>query len=51
MNLQATGPMLPWLSEEEYFDRYIVTLSPCADYEVLNALGDGDPVRALHPWN
>lgn len=45
--LQATGPTIPWLSPEEYFDRYIVTLRPCADYEILNVLGGTDPVRRL----
>lgn len=37
--------MIPWLTPDDYFDRYIVTLSPCADYEISNILGDTDTVR------
>ena len=40
--------MIPWLTPDDYFDRYIVTLSPCADYEISNILGDTDAVRNLN---
>lgn len=39
---QVNAPMIPWLTPDDYFDRYIVTLSPCADYEISNILGDTD---------